>query len=200
MGEEEMRKFIYDHSYLFNNKNGTYYDLKDEILNSLSGNYKKENDSDNEDNNIRRKYSKIKKKKKKNKQYYFEKNGLKLVLNFDLNKYDENEDEENIRKKKIQDEEERLRELSYEVRLKKFFEKIQKLKDEEGYAIFEKELDELIQEQIENSDMGKNKRRELNLKNFNEQLNSNRKEKNVMKNKYGNLLFKNPCEFETKKI
>ena len=199
MGEEEMRKFIYDHSYLFNNKNGTYYDLKDEILNSLSGNYKKENDSDNEDNNIRRKYSKIKKKKKKNKQYYFEKNGLKLVLNFDLNKYDENEDEENIRKKKIQDEEERLRELSYEVRLKKFFEKIQKLKDEEGYAIFEKELDELIQEQIENSDMGKNKRRELNLQNFNDDLNSIRKEKIFMKSKYGNLLFKNPCEFETKK-
>ena len=71
MGEEEMRKFIYDNSYLFNNKNGTYYDLKDEILNSLSGNYKKEND--NEDNNLRRKYSKNKKKKKKNKHYYFEK-------------------------------------------------------------------------------------------------------------------------------
>ena len=86
------------------------------------------------------------------------------------------------------------------MKLKNFFEKIQKLKNEEDYDFFEKELDELIKEQIENSDMGKNKRRELNLKNFNEQLNSNRKEKNVMKNKYGNLLFKNPCEFETKKI
>ena len=197
MGDEEMKKFIYDHSYLFNNKNEVYYDLRDEVLNTLAEKNKKENESEREYySDYRVKYTKNKRKKKKN-NYYFEHNGLKLILNFDLNKFNIEDDDD---KKKSEDEEERLRELSYEVRLKNFFEKIQKLKNEEDYDFFEKELDELIKEQIENSDMGKNKRRELNLKNFNEQLNSNRKEKNVMKNKYGNLLFKNPCEFETKKI
>ena len=197
MGDEEMKKFIYEHSYLFNNKNEVYYDLRDEVLNTLAEKNKKENESGREYySDYRVKYTKNKRKKKKN-NYYFEHNGLKLILNFDLNKFNIEDDDD---KKKSEDEEERLRELSYEVRLKNFFEKIQKLKNEEDYDFFEKELDELIKEQIENSDMGKNKRRELNLKNFNEQLNSNRKEKNVMKNKYGNLLFKNPCEFETKKI
>ena len=197
MGDEEMKKFIYDHSYLFNNKNEVYYDLRDEVLNTLAEKNKKENESGREYySDYRVKYTKNKRKKKKN-NYYFEHNGLKLILNFDLNKFNIEDDDD---KKKSEDEEERLRELSYEVRLKNFFEKIQKLKNEEDYDFFEKELDELIKEQIENSDMGKNKRRELNLKNFNEELNSNRKEKSIMKNKYGNLLFKNPCEFETKKI
>ena len=197
MGDEEMKKFIYEHSYLFNNKNEVYYDLREEVLNTLAEKNKKENESGREYySDYRVKYTKNKRKKKK-KNYYFEENGLKLILNFDLNKFNIEDDDD---KKKNEDEEERLRELSYEVRLKNFFEKIQKLKNEEDYDFFEKELDELIKEQIENSDMGKNKRRELNLKNFNEELNSNRKEKSIMKNKYGNLLFKNPCEFETKKI
>ena len=197
MGDEEMKKFIYEHSYLFNNKNEVYYDLREEVLNTLAEKNKTENESGREYySDYRVKYTKNKRKKKKS-NYYFEHNGLKLILNFDLNKFNIEDDDD---KKKNEDEEERLRELSYEVRLKNFFEKIQKLKNEEDYDFFEKELDELIKEQIENSDMGKNKRRELNLKNFNEELNSNRKEKSIMKNKYGNLLFKNPCEFETKKI
>ena len=64
-------------------------------------------------------------------QYVFEKSGLKLVLNFDLNKlYDiENSDEEEDiikRKKRLEEEEEKKKEMSYEDRLKRFFEKIQK--------------------------------------------------------------------------
>ena len=89
--------------------------------------------------------------------------------------------------------------MSYEERLKRFFEKIQQLKNDEGYANFEKELDELIKEQIEESDMGKNKKREADLRNFNERLEYIQKERYNKRMLRGNLIYRSPCVFETLK-
>ena len=205
MGDEELRKFIFDNTYLFNNKGSAYYDIKQDIYSLLETGYDKKEESSESETEIKKPFFKKKKKKKKiPKQYVFEKSGLKLVLNFDLNKlYDEKSDEEDDmikRKKRIEEEEEeRKKEMTYEERLKRFFEKIQQLKNDEGYANFEKELDELIKEQIEESDMGKNKKREANLRNFSENLELLQKERSSNRLIKGNLIYRSPCEFETLK-
>ena len=205
MGDEDLRKFIFDNTYLFNNKGSAYYDIKQDIYSLLETGYDKKEESSESETEIKKPFFKKKKKKKKiPKQYVFEKSGLKLVLNFDLNKlYDEKSDEEDDmikRKKRIEEEEEeRKKEMTYEERLKRFFEKIQRLKNDEGYANFEKELDELIKEQIEESDMGKNKKREANLRNFSENLELLQKERSNNRLIKGNLIYRSPCEFETLK-
>ena len=204
MGDEELRNFIFDNTYLFNNKGSTYYDIKEDIYNLLETGYNKKQESSESEKEERKIYFKKKKKKKKPKQYVFEKSGLKLVLNFDLNKLYDNEnsdEEEDIikRKKRLEEEEEKKKEMSYEERLKRFFEKIQQLKNDEGYANFEKELDELIKEQIEESDMGKNKKREVDLRNFNERLEYIQKERYNKRMLRGNLIYRSPCVFETLK-
>ena len=89
--------------------------------------------------------------------------------------------------------------MTYEERLKRFFDKIQQLKNDEGYANFEKELDELIKEQIEESDMGKNKKREVNLRTFTDNLEVLQKERYNKRMLRGNLIYRSPCEFETLK-
>ena len=67
MGDEEMKKFIYEHSYLFNNKNEVYYDLRDEVLNTLAEKNKKENESGRGYySDYRVKYTKIKWRNEKN--------------------------------------------------------------------------------------------------------------------------------------
>ena len=204
MGDEDLRKFIFDNTYLFNNKGSAYYDIKQDIYSLLETGYNKKEESSESDTERKKPFIKKKKKKKKQpKQYVFEKSGLKLVLNFDLNKlYDEESDEEdeNIkRKKRIEEEEERKKEMTYEERLKRFFDKIQQLKNDEGYANFEKELDELIKEQIEESDMGKNKKREVNLRTFTDNLEVLQKERYNKRMLRGNLIYRSPCEFETLK-
>ena len=204
MGDEDLRKFIFDNTYLFNNKGSAYYDIKQDIYSLLETGYNKKEESSESDTERKKPFIKKKKKKKKPpKQYVFEKSGLKLVLNFDLNKlYDEESDEEdeNIkRKKRIEEEEERKKEMTYEERLKRFFDKIQQLKNDEGYANFEKELDELIKEQIEESDMGKNKKREVNLRTFTDNLEVLQKERYNKRMLRGNLIYRSPCEFETLK-
>ena len=205
MGDEDLRKFIFDNTYLFNNKGSAYYDIKQDIYSLLEIGYNKKEESSESDTERKKPFIKKKKKKKKPpKQYVFEKSGLKLVLNFDLNKLYDNEnsdEEEDIikRKKRLEEEEEKKKEMSYEERLKRFFEKIQQLKNDEDYANFEKELDELIKEQIEESDMGKNKKREVDLRNFNERLEYIQKERYNKRMLRGNLIYRSPCVFETLK-
>ena len=196
MGNENMRKLIYDNSYLFKNKDEKInLELKERVREIIEGNYEiKEKEVE------KKKTYSPKKKKKLPKKYIFEKNGLKMVLNYDLNQ-SLNEEEtmkKNLEQKKLE-EENHYDGINHEIRLKQFFEKIKKLK-EDDFGYYNNELDLFIEDQINSSEMGKVRLKENRLKEFSLTLNDFRLENSKNRQlKLNNLIFKSPCEFETLK-
>ena len=164
----------------------------------LNGNYRIEKKIIVE-NKKKKTYSPKKKKKNVNKEYVFEKSGLKMTLNYDFNKYYNDDEEEKMKKNLEEKREEELHKnigIPYEVRLKQFFEKIKALKEGNNDK-FDEEIDNLIEEQIEDNEVARNRRREVNLKNFNLTLNVFRSENKKLRNmKTEKLHFRNPCEFD----
>ncbi len=198
--DENIRKLIYDNSYLFKNRNEHFSPIiRDEVMEILNGNYRIEKKIIVE-NKKKKTYSPKKKKKNVNKEYVFEKSGLKMTLNYDFNKYYNDDEEEEKMKKNLEEKrEEELHKnigIPYEVRLKQFFEKIKALKEGNNDK-FDEEIDNLIEEQIEDNEVARNRRREVNLKNFNLTLNVFRSENKKLRNmKTEKLHFRNPCEFD----
>ena len=197
--DENIRKLIYDNSYLFKNRNEHFSPIiRDEVMEILNGNYRIEKKLIVE-NKKKKTYSPKKKKKNVNKEYVFEKSGLKMTLNYDFNKYYNDDEEEKMKKNLEEKREEELHKnkgIPYEVKLKQFFEKIKALKEGNNDK-FDEEIDNLIEEQIEDNEVARNRRREVNLKNFNLTLNVFRSENKKLRNmKTEKLHFRNPCEFD----
>ena len=123
-----------------------------------------------------------------------------MVLNYDLNQ-SLNEEEtmkKNLEQKKLE-EENHYDGINHEIRLKQFFEKIKKLK-EDDFGYYNNELDLFIEDQINSSEMGKVRLKENRLKEFSLTLNDFRLENSKNRQlKLNNLIFKSPCEFETLK-
>ena len=196
---ENMRKLIYDNSYLFKNKNDLYdNEIRNNINDIINGNYEIK-EIKKEEKVIKNVVHSPIKKKKLPKQYIFQKDGLKIYLNYDLNKEDENDImKKNLEQKKIEEEKSKNT-IPHEIRLKNFFDKIKKLK-ESNFDKFDEEIDELLQQQINDSEFGKNKKRELNLKKFSLTLNDFRtSNENIRKIKIDNLRFISPCIFSMEK-
>ena len=200
IGNENMRKLIYDNSYLFKNKNEHYdNEIRNNINDIINGNYEIKQIK-KEEKVIKKVYSPIKKKKLP-KQYIFQKDGLKIYLNYDLNKEDENDImKKNLEQKKIEEEENSKNKIPHEIRLKNFFDKIKQLKENNNFDKFDEEIDELLQQQISDTEFGKNKKRETNLKQFSSTLNDFRlSNENLRKIKIDNLRFISPCIFSMEK-
>ena len=194
-----MRKLIYDNSYLFKNKNELYdNEIRNNIDDIINGNYEIK-EIKKEEKVIKNVVHSPIKKKKLPKQYIFQKDGLKIYLNYDLNKEDENDImKKNLEQKKLE-EENTNNKIPHEIRLKNFFDKIKKLK-ESNFDKFDEEIDELLQQQINDSEFGKNKKREINLKKFSLTLNDFRlSNENMRKIKIDNLRFRSPCIFSMEK-
>ena len=199
IGNENMRKLIYDNSYLFKNKNELYdNEIRNNIDDIINGNYEIK-EIKKEEKVIKNVVHSPIKKKKLPKQYIFQKDGLKIYLNYDLNKEDENDImKKNLEQKKLE-EENTNNKIPHEIRLKNFFDKIKKLK-ESNFDKFDEEIDELLQQQINDSEFGKNKKREINLKKFSLTLNDFRlSNENMRKIKIDNLRFRSPCIFSMEK-
>ena len=197
--DENISKLIYDNSYFFKNRNEHFSPIiRDEVMEILNGNYRIEKKLIVE-NKKKKTYSPKKKKKNVNKEYVFEKSGLKMTLNYDFNKYYNDDEEEKMKKNLEEKREEELHKnkgIPYEVKLKQFFEKIKALKEGNNDK-FDEEIDNLIEEQIEDNEVARNRRREVNLKNFNLTLNVFRSENKKLRNmKTEKLHFRNPCEFD----
>ena len=179
MAEEKKKKeLIYDNSYLFKKEKKKQFQLRkevEEILNTDYGkyyNYKKQNILPEE------KTKKFIKKKKAKKQ--IKKNSI--FTREEMTQEDKEEEEQQLRLFKEMEERERKEEIM-DKKLREFFERIQKLKNGD-FKDFDKELNFLIEEQIDQSKMiQEDKQNRMNS--FVKELNFNR-----VKAKF-NIDFKN---------
>ncbi len=179
MAEEKKKKeLIYDNSYLFKKEKKKQFQLRkevEEILNTDYGkyyNYKKQNLLPEE------KAKKFIKKKKAKKQ--IKKNSI--FTREEMTQEDKEEEEQQLRLFKEMEERERKEEIM-DKKLREFFERIQKLKNGD-FKDFDKELNFLIEEQIDQSKMiQEDKQNRMNS--FVKELNFNR-----VKAKF-NIDFKN---------
>ena len=124
---------------------------------------------------------------------------LNKLKAFQFNLTDEISDEtrKKLEIKKREEEEEKLRQINFEEKLKRFFRKIQQLKHETSEK-FGEEVDKLFDEQINGSEFGINRKIENRINHFKGKLNNYVLQKdNLRKMKHSTLIFKSPCEFET---
>ena len=130
------------------------------------------------------------------------KNKMKLsnklkAFKFNLSDEISEETRKRLEMKKREEEEEKLRQIEFEAKLKRFFQKIQQLKNDtsEKFGI---EVDKLFDEQINDSEFGINRNIENRINYFKGNLNYYvLQKKNYRKIKEDTLIFKSPCEFET---
>ena len=200
---EKEEKLIYDNSYLLKKKNSNdKFELRKEVLDILSGNYKKNENL--EEPKKQTEYKKFIKKRKPLPQILIKgmKNKKKLmnklkVFNFNLSDEISDETRKKLEMKKREEEEEKLRQINFEEKLKRFFAKIQQLKNETSEK-FGEEVDKLFDEQINGSEFGINRKLENRINHFKGSINTYVLQKNnYRKLKQNNLIFKSPCEFET---
>ena len=203
--DDKIKKLIFDNSYLFNkNKEKKYSDdeMKDILKNSLNAKNGQNNKDDleytnsgyydfNESSNV----DYVKKKfvkKKRGHNLDFKKWNKEVGEKNDQN---DNVDNEELLKKK-KEEQERLKQELRDKRLYEFFRKIQKLKNDTSNS-FVKELDFLIEEQTEHMNFNKEKN-DTRIINFIQDLELNRS-KTEFNKKYlaKKLCFASPISFTT---
>ena len=195
-------KLIYDNSYLLKKKNSNgKFEIRKEVQDILSGNYKKKEIKEEPKKQNEYKYVK---KKKPLPQLFIKgmKNKMKLsnklkAFKFNLSDEISEETRKRLEMKKREEEEEKLRQIEFEAKLKRFFQKIQQLKNDtsEKFGI---EVDKLFDEQINDSEFGINRNIENRINYFKGNLNYYvLQKKNYRKIKEDTLIFKSPCEFET---